>query len=67
MYVEYAVCFTTVKNDSKITKFVFVSANSCEYEDLLSNCESLKNTAGCEHQLLVEKCKATCRCEDKIY
>ncbi|XP_005377726.1 PREDICTED: cysteine-rich secretory protein 2 [Chinchilla lanigera] len=41
--------------------------NSCEYEDLLSNCESLKESAGCDHQLLVEKCKATCRCENKIH
>ncbi|XP_040839451.1 cysteine-rich secretory protein 2 [Ochotona curzoniae] len=41
--------------------------NSCEYEDLLSNCGSLKNTAGCDHELLKEKCKATCLCEDKIY
>uniref|UniRef100_A0A8D2CR61 Cysteine rich secretory protein 2 n=1 Tax=Sciurus vulgaris TaxID=55149 RepID=A0A8D2CR61_SCIVU len=41
--------------------------NSCEFEDLLSNCESLKSTAGCEHELLKEKCKATCQCENKIY
>ncbi|TKC50184.1 hypothetical protein EI555_004073, partial [Monodon monoceros] len=41
--------------------------NSCEYEDLLSNCDSLKKTAGCEHELLKEKCKATCLCEGKIY
>ncbi|XP_037375752.1 cysteine-rich secretory protein 2-like [Talpa occidentalis] len=41
--------------------------NNCEYEDLLSNCNSLKTTAGCEHDLLKEKCKATCLCENKIY
>uniref|UniRef100_A0A2K6EPW5 Cysteine rich secretory protein 2 n=1 Tax=Propithecus coquereli TaxID=379532 RepID=A0A2K6EPW5_PROCO len=41
--------------------------NSCEYEDLLTNCDSLKNTAGCEHELLKEKCKASCLCENKIY
>ncbi|XP_049621390.1 cysteine-rich secretory protein 2 [Suncus etruscus] len=41
--------------------------NSCEYEDLLNNCDSLKTTAGCEHELLKEKCKATCLCENKIY
>ncbi|KAK2500676.1 hypothetical protein MC885_003163 [Smutsia gigantea] len=41
--------------------------NSCEYEDLLSNCDSLKITAGCEHELLKEKCKATCLYENKIY
>ncbi|XP_047714813.1 cysteine-rich secretory protein 2 isoform X1 [Prionailurus viverrinus] len=41
--------------------------NSCEYEDLLSNCDSLKTTAGCGHELLQEKCKATCLCENKIY
>uniref|UniRef100_A0A452QBY5 ShKT domain-containing protein n=1 Tax=Ursus americanus TaxID=9643 RepID=A0A452QBY5_URSAM len=41
--------------------------NSCEYEDLLSNCDSLKKTAGCGHELLKEKCKATCLCENKIY
>ncbi|XP_062953773.1 cysteine-rich secretory protein 2 isoform X2 [Cynocephalus volans] len=41
--------------------------NSCEYEDLLSNCASLKKTAGCEHELVKEKCKATCQCENKIY
>ncbi|KAF6113299.1 cysteine rich secretory protein 2 [Phyllostomus discolor] len=41
--------------------------NSCQYEDLLSNCDSLKKTAGCGHELLKEKCKATCQCENKIY
>ncbi|XP_036270836.1 cysteine-rich secretory protein 2 [Pipistrellus kuhlii] len=41
--------------------------NSCEYEDLLSNCDSLKTTAGCEHELLKEKCKATCLCQDKVF
>ncbi|XP_045398114.1 cysteine-rich secretory protein 2 [Lemur catta] len=41
--------------------------NSCQYEDLLSNCDSLKKTAGCEHELLKEKCKASCLCENKIY
>uniref|UniRef100_A0A8C6ACY0 Cysteine rich secretory protein 2 n=1 Tax=Marmota marmota marmota TaxID=9994 RepID=A0A8C6ACY0_MARMA len=41
--------------------------NSCEFEDLLSNCESLKSTAGCDHELLKEKCKATCQCENKIH
>nr|2CQ7_A Chain A, Cysteine-rich secretory protein-2 [Homo sapiens] len=39
------------------------SSGSCQYQDLLSNCDSLKNTAGCEHELLKEKCKATCLCE----
>ncbi|EPQ05146.1 Cysteine-rich secretory protein 2 [Myotis brandtii] len=43
------------------------TTNSCEYEDLLSNCGSLKTTAGCGHELLKEKCKATCLCENKIY
>ncbi|KAM8777406.1 cysteine-rich secretory protein 2-like [Rhynchonycteris naso] len=41
--------------------------NSCQYEDLIGNCNSLKKTAGCEHELLKEKCKATCLCENKIY
>nr|XP_014589684.2 cysteine-rich secretory protein 3 isoform X1 [Equus caballus] len=41
--------------------------NSCKYEDLVSNCDSLKKIAGCEHELLKENCKATCRCENKIY
>ncbi|XP_027243187.1 cysteine-rich secretory protein 2 isoform X2 [Cricetulus griseus] len=41
--------------------------NSCEFEDNLSNCESLKSSAGCEHELLKEKCQATCLCEGKIY
>ncbi|XP_060044715.1 cysteine-rich secretory protein 2 isoform X1 [Erinaceus europaeus] len=41
--------------------------NSCEYEDILSNCASLKQSAGCDHELLKEKCKATCHCEHKIY
>nr|XP_012616355.1 cysteine-rich secretory protein 2-like [Microcebus murinus] len=45
----------------------YAVTNSCQYEDLLSNCDSLKNTAGCEHELLKEKCKATCLCENKIY
>ncbi|KAM9233153.1 cysteine-rich secretory protein 2-like [Dugong dugon] len=41
--------------------------NSCEYEDFLSNCADLKTKAGCEHELLKEKCQATCKCENKIY
>nr|XP_017514917.1 cysteine-rich secretory protein 2-like isoform X4 [Manis javanica] len=41
--------------------------NSCEYEDLLSNCGFLKTTAGCKSELLKKKCKATCLCENKIY
>ncbi|XP_037699311.1 cysteine-rich secretory protein 2-like [Choloepus didactylus] len=41
--------------------------NSCEYEDSISNCAELKDTAGCVHALLKEKCKATCNCENKIY
>ncbi|XP_051008533.1 cysteine-rich secretory protein 2-like [Acomys russatus] len=41
--------------------------NGCNFEDLLSNCESLKNSAGCEHNLLKEKCQATCLCEGKIH
>ncbi|XP_057607198.1 cysteine-rich secretory protein 2-like [Chionomys nivalis] len=41
--------------------------NSCEFEDSLSNCETLKKSAGCEHKLLMEKCKATCLCENKIH
>lgn len=50
-----------------MNSFIFVTANSCEFEDLLSNCDSLKKTAGCGHELLKEKCKATCLCENKIY
>ncbi|XP_048203596.1 cysteine-rich secretory protein 2-like [Perognathus longimembris pacificus] len=41
--------------------------NGCEYEDLLSNCESLKKKFGCNLKPLVEKCKATCLCPDKIH
>ncbi|EDM18670.1 rCG43516, isoform CRA_a [Rattus norvegicus] len=41
--------------------------NSCDFEDLLSNCESLKSSAGCKHELLKAKCEATCLCEDKIH
>ncbi|XP_057349935.1 cysteine-rich secretory protein 2-like isoform X2 [Manis pentadactyla] len=41
--------------------------NSCEYEDLFSNCGFLKTTAGCKSELLKKKCKATCLCENKIY
>ncbi|XP_077018158.1 cysteine-rich secretory protein 2-like isoform X2 [Tamandua tetradactyla] len=41
--------------------------NSCEYEDFLSNCAELKVTAGCKHELLKKRCKATCNCENKIY
>ncbi|XP_055471177.1 cysteine-rich secretory protein 2-like [Psammomys obesus] len=41
--------------------------NNCNFEDVLSNCESLKASAGCDHQLLKEKCQATCLCEDKIH
>nr|2A05_A Chain A, Cysteine-rich secretory protein-2 [Mus musculus] len=41
--------------------------NSCDFEDLLSNCESLKTSAGCKHELLKTKCQATCLCEDKIH
>lgn len=68
MHFECVNCFAATKeNDKDATNLVFVTANSCQYEDLLSNCDSLKTTAGCEHQLLQEKCKATCQCENKIY
>ena len=67
IHFEYVDCFfATEKNDNEVSS-VFVTANSCEYEDLLSNCDSLKKRAGCEKELLKEKCKATCLCEGKIY
>ncbi|XP_048203597.1 cysteine-rich secretory protein 2-like [Perognathus longimembris pacificus] len=40
--------------------------NGCEYKDSLSNCESLKKF-GCDLEPLLEKCKATCLCPDKIH
>jgi hypothetical protein len=61
-------CFAaTTENDNMVMKSIFITANSCEYEDLLSNCDSLKQSAGCEHEVLKEKCKATCLCENKIH
>ncbi|ELK00219.1 cysteine-rich secretory protein 3 [Pteropus alecto] len=41
--------------------------NSCEYEDVYSNCEQLKNQLGCEHALTKNSCKASCNCSNKIY
>ncbi|XP_036104778.1 cysteine-rich secretory protein 3-like [Molossus molossus] len=41
--------------------------NSCEYEDVYSNCKDLKNQVGCEHTLVKGSCKASCNCSNKIY
>ncbi|XP_036910567.1 cysteine-rich secretory protein 3-like isoform X3 [Sturnira hondurensis] len=41
--------------------------NTCEYEDVFSNCKSLKNQVGCENKLTKGSCKASCNCSDKIY
>lgn len=57
----------TLDKGNKITVSALISANSCDFEDLLSNCESLKSSAGCKHELLKAKCEATCLCEDKIH
>ncbi|KAB1261160.1 Cysteine-rich secretory protein 2 [Camelus dromedarius] len=66
--LDVELLIAPIKRVLNITMFAnIVPPNTCEYEDLLSNCDSLKKTAGCEHELLKEKCKATCRCEGKIY
>nr|XP_021521120.1 cysteine-rich secretory protein 3 isoform X2 [Aotus nancymaae] len=41
--------------------------NVCKYEDLYSNCASLKATFTCKHQLVRDSCKASCNCTNSIY
>ncbi|XP_003833223.1 cysteine-rich secretory protein 3 isoform X2 [Pan paniscus] len=41
--------------------------NGCKYEDLYSNCKSLKLTLTCKHQLVRDSCKASCNCSNSIY
>lgn len=41
--------------------------NSCEYQDVYSNCKDLKNQVGCENDLVKGSCKASCNCSNKIY
>ncbi|KAM5285523.1 cysteine-rich secretory protein 3-like [Hipposideros larvatus] len=41
--------------------------NSCDYEDVYSNCKELKDQLGCEYPLIKNSCKASCNCSNKIY
>ncbi|XP_066109064.1 cysteine-rich secretory protein 3-like [Saccopteryx bilineata] len=41
--------------------------NSCDYEDMYSNCKDLKDKFGCEESLIKNSCKASCNCSGKIY
>lgn len=67
--IELILCVAAMKeNDNEVPNFfVFISANSCDYEDVYSNCEQLKNQLGCEHNLVKNSCKASCNCSNKIY
>lgn len=68
-HIEFILCVVAMKeNDNEVPNFfVFISANSCEYEDVYSNCKQLKNQLGCEDGLTKNSCKASCHCSDKIY
>ncbi|KAM8777466.1 cysteine-rich secretory protein 3-like [Rhynchonycteris naso] len=41
--------------------------NSCEYQDMYSNCKDLKDNFGCEESLVKNNCKGSCNCSGKIY
>ncbi|XP_058409920.1 cysteine-rich secretory protein 3-like isoform X1 [Diceros bicornis minor] len=41
--------------------------NSCEYDDVYSNCKDLAKKIGCKRTLTKNSCKAACQCPDKIY
>ncbi|XP_044531276.1 cysteine-rich secretory protein 3-like [Gracilinanus agilis] len=41
--------------------------NPCQYTDNISNCEDLKKQVSCQHEILKNKCKATCHCANKIH
>uniref|UniRef100_A0A8C5P3D0 Cysteine-rich secretory protein 3 n=1 Tax=Jaculus jaculus TaxID=51337 RepID=A0A8C5P3D0_JACJA len=41
--------------------------NSCDKEDVYSNCSDLKKSLSCDNTMVKESCKATCNCEDKIH
>ena len=68
-YIEFIVCVAAMEeNDNELTNFfVFITANSCEYEDNYSNCKDLKTTLTCNHYFVSDNCKAACKCENKIY
>nr|XP_056712797.1 ancylostoma secreted protein-like [Euleptes europaea] len=40
--------------------------NPCKYNDLISNCQQMKNLFSCKEQLLIEKCQASCNCATEI-
>lgn len=41
--------------------------NSCEYQDKFSNCNSLVEMVGCQHDITKDGCLASCNCKGKIY
>ena len=55
------------ENDDVTDFFGFIPANSCEYDDTISNCKDLMKVVNCDHDLLKTNCPATCKCSDKIY
>lgn len=48
--------FVILDNGNKIIVFVFILVNSCDFEDLFSNCEFLKILVGCKYELFKIKC-----------
>lgn len=68
-HTEFVICVAAMEeNDNKVANFfVFLPANSCDYEDAYSNCKQLKDQLGCEDSLTKDNCKASCNCPDKIY
>lgn len=68
-HIEFMVCIAAmVGNDNEMMNFfVFIPANSCEYEDVYSNCKQLKDQVGCENNLIKNSCKAACNCSNKTY
>ncbi|XP_036173575.1 cysteine-rich secretory protein 3-like [Myotis myotis] len=41
--------------------------NTCEYDDMYSNCKDLKSQMGCGNDFVKTNCKAACNCSKKIY
>ncbi|XP_015266725.1 PREDICTED: cysteine-rich venom protein Cau1-like [Gekko japonicus] len=40
--------------------------NPCQYADTAFNCRDMKKVYSCKSKLLIDSCKATCKCKKKI-
>ncbi|XP_010003188.1 PREDICTED: cysteine-rich secretory protein 2 [Chaetura pelagica] len=40
--------------------------NPCKHQDFFANCRNLKMLFGCNHSLVKEKCRASCKCTTQI-